>query len=337
MEPMTTGASEHPAALSWARAVPGSAMPPAITPLKPQIKPSHKSGVYRLHGVGPVGADVVAKRCRRATAEVELAVCREILPQLPVSWLRYFDPLDEGPDTGFAWLFMEDAGNATCAPEDLRDVALWLAHLHVGAAELRATGGAPNLRHSGAERYARHLSEARVKLATAVANWETVPQRWNDRALLGEHERLLDRAGRSWQRLCDFATLSPPTLVHGDFVKKNLRMRGGLPATSVFVLDWETAGWGSPAADLASLSSMFADEQTIDAIEAYAAAVRERWPSPDVATFRRMARAGVVFRLLASVDWACDGLKEDWNHRALGQLRVYAPRLERAIDAVEAQ
>src|SRR5215207_7495954 len=74
---------------------------PAVVPLKPH-RDARKSGVYRLDGVGEAGAAVVAKRCLRATAEVEHSIYNDLLPRMSVAALRYYGTL-EGPTDPYRW------------------------------------------------------------------------------------------------------------------------------------------------------------------------------------------------------------------------------------------
>ena len=59
---------EHRAVRAWSQLQPDRVEPTRIEILK--LK-KIKSAVYRLHGIGPDGTAVIAKRCQVATAEVE--------------------------------------------------------------------------------------------------------------------------------------------------------------------------------------------------------------------------------------------------------------------------
>jgi hypothetical protein len=69
---------------------------------------------------------------------------------------------------------------------------------------------------------------------------------------------------------------------------------------TVLPIDWETAGWGLPAADLARVD-----------VDAYADIVREWWPGVDITAVRRLARVGRVFRFLAAIGWESASLDYD--------------------------
>ena len=72
-------------------------------------------------------------------------------------------------------------------------------------------------------------------------------------------------------------------------------------------MDWETAGWGVPAMDLAQLKGALSPD-----IETYAAAVRSCWPSLNTRDLERLARFGTMFRLIFSIASESENLRYDW-------------------------
>src|SRR5205814_4697301 len=60
-----------------------------------------------------------------------------------------------------------------------------------------------------------------------------------------------DSLGAGWHELEKCCESMPTTLVHGDFRRKNVYVRTDQAGTALFPIDWATAGWGVPAADLA--------------------------------------------------------------------------------------
>src|SRR5206468_1604040 len=97
---------EHRAGRAWSQLQADHLQPTHIDILKLKKR---KSAVYRLHGVGPDGRAVIAKRCLVATAEVERTVYEEFLPRVSVPALRCYGLVKE-PDGDRCWLFLEDAG-----------------------------------------------------------------------------------------------------------------------------------------------------------------------------------------------------------------------------------
>src|SRR5436190_12303047 len=67
---------EHRAVQAWSRLAPQRIEPETIEVLRLTRK---KSAVYRMTGVGPHGAAVVAKRCRTMTASVERVIYETVL------------------------------------------------------------------------------------------------------------------------------------------------------------------------------------------------------------------------------------------------------------------
>jgi aminoglycoside phosphotransferase (APT) family kinase protein len=127
---------------------------------------------------------------------------------------------------------------------------------------------------------------------------------------------LLRRLGRietRWEETCSGCASLPRTLVHGDFSRKNSRVRATLDGPELVVMDWETAGWGSPAADLAnwsrpSRSSPNGWRGTV-ALDAYATAVADAWPRVTPDDLEHQARIGTLFRLVAAIRWASEALR----------------------------
>src|SRR5438093_1311268 len=93
---------QHPAARAWCEFQQAWIEPGRIDTLKDK----RKSSVYRLHGVGPGGAAVIARRCRPAVAEVQRLIYEELLPLAPVRSLQCYGALT---NCEYNWLFLEEA------------------------------------------------------------------------------------------------------------------------------------------------------------------------------------------------------------------------------------
>jgi thiamine kinase-like enzyme len=126
-------------------------------------------------------------------------------------------------------------------------------------------------------------------------------------------------------------------VVHGDFVGKNVRLRERAGEVAVLVFDWEVAGWGPPGVDLAR----FAADRHHEAMSAYCGAAGV---SPAAAW--RNAELGVVFRLLAAIDWIAvelclpehpvsDAYPAWLQHEPLGNLALFRQWMEPALIALE--
>ena len=278
---------EHPVVGVWRELRPASAGPESIHVLRERSS----CAIYRLTGVGPGGSAVIAKRCRAARARVERAVYEEVLPRLPVDSPRCYGIIeDEGRS---CWLFLEDVGGeryVTSDPEQYALAGRWLGLMHTSAAILAdAATAAARLPDGGPGRYLGHLRSAREDILRNISNPALTA---GEVALLRALASQLDVLERRWGWLEESCPRAPSTLVHGDFRPKNAYIRRDHGGARLFPIDWETAGWGVPAADLTRVD-----------IAAYWSVVRECW-SLDLQAIRRLATVGQVFRFLAAISWA---------------------------------
>jgi thiamine kinase-like enzyme len=294
---LRTNLLEHPAVRVWREIYSRRAEPTRVAVLKE----GHKSGVYRLEGAGPSGSAVIAKRCRQETARVERALYEQVFPHLPLRTLCCYGYVEE-PGGAFSWLFLEDAGKGIYLLDSKQHrclAARWLGLLHTAAAGLEATVPLPEL---GADHYREHLRSARSTIHSQLGN----------PALTGADVSVLEAIiaqcdfleGR-WSEIKRFCKKLPRTLVHGDLSVKNVRVRARPDGElDFFPLDWETAGWGVPAADLAqfTLNSVSPDQATYHSI------MQKAWLTLDAQDLLQLADFGAVFRLVAALSWASEGL-----------------------------
>jgi aminoglycoside/choline kinase family phosphotransferase len=150
------------------------------------------------------------------------------------------------PATGWFVLLLEDLGDAVQGDQlagcgvDVAAAALTeMAALHGPAWGDAELAGLPWLQRGGVE--------ADAFLAGLVTSlWPGFTERYGDR-LDPEHRSLCDRfIGVLGPWLA--ARPGPTTVVHGDFRLDNLLFRPG--DVRPFVVDWQTAGWGSAASDV---------------------------------------------------------------------------------------
>src|SRR5205807_1546253 len=194
---------------------------------------------------------VITHRASALTAcdtrlQLERGRLAEAPPYLPVTSPRYYGCRAEDPQ--FAWLFLEDIGDERYIATDRAQLALaghWVALMHTAAARVPAARGLPD---GGPPRYLDHL---RADLQTIGANLANPALTAGDAATLGRLASDLDRLEGAWVALERACTGLPATLVHGDLQRKNLYVRNGAGQTALYAIDWETAGWGVPAADVA--------------------------------------------------------------------------------------
>jgi hypothetical protein len=233
-----TNLRDHPAVRAWNDLVPSRVDPAWI-----EILQDGKNPVYRLEGVGTQGGSVIAKRCPLTT--VERKIYEELLPRLPVTGLHYYGFTAE--DDQFGWLFLEDAGSAKYSAllEEHRALAAqWLGLMHTSAAQVATEDRLPD---RGPGHYLEHLQSG-AKILRNIAN----PKLTTDdlrvlESIVSKCEFLESR----WRQVEELCAGFPQTLVHGDFTAKNLRVQTGRAGVALLPFDWEMAGWGVPAADLA--------------------------------------------------------------------------------------
>jgi Phosphotransferase enzyme family len=312
----TVAVPEHPAVRAWVRARPGAVLPTEVTLLKRK----EKSAVYRLAGVGPGDAAVVAKHCRPGSARVERVVYGAVLPRLPVTRPGYYG-CAEGPD-GW-WVFLEEvvADKYSAALEEHRRLAgRWLGLLHTSAERL--AGDAP-LPDRGPVHYRQVLGRVRSAVVRHLDDFGMGP---GGGAVLEALAAGCDALAARWDQVEQLCTEMPRTLVHGDFIKRNLRVRPGPGGPSLVAFDWEVAGWGVPAADLAG--PPFSGNPDL---AAYGEVVREHWPGADPPAVRRWAALGTLFRCLSAADWAAPELAASSAEKALARLAVYPGALADAF------
>lgn len=315
---------EHPAVKAWNELQTGRVVPESL-----EILQEHKkSAVYRLEGVWPRGAAVIAKRCLTATALIERSIYEEVLPHLPVSTPHYYGFIE---DDTFCWLFLEDVGKERMSPliEEHRALAArWLGLMHTSAARIATIARLPD---GGPNRYLEHLRSVRRAILNNLTNAALTA---DDVVILKTIVALCDFLESRWSEVEMCCEGIPSTLVHGDFRPKNIYIRTDQAGTGFFPLDWEIAGWGVPAADLAPSRGLNPAHQ-ID-INAYWLIVREYWSSLAIQDIQRLALVGRIFRRLAAIDWECSSLAFETDEFLCGPIacmRKYQAELAEAISA----
>jgi len=328
---ISTNLLNHPAVTAWQKLNPDRVEPEMIVVLKEQSNEHHKSAVFRLEGVGPAGKAVIGKRCQRSTAILERTIYEEILPHLPMPSLQYYGFLEELQGE-FCWLFMEDARGEAFSPGTAQHRALaarWLGTMHTSAAEFVDTALLPD---RGPRFYLEQLQLGANTILQSLDN----PMLNNDniailRTILAQYELLESRWGEV-ELLCDNI---PQTLVHGDFVAKNIYVRTDEEGSNVLPFDWEMAGWGVPTADLSQAPPSSTHFCANPDITEYWAIVRNFWPDLEIQILRRLARFGTLCRLLAAIEWAAQSLASEWVRRPMGYMSVYQSRLADTVRAMD--
>jgi hypothetical protein len=276
------------------------------------------SAVYRLVGVEEGLPTVIAKRCPQRTALIERTVYEEILPKLPLPTLQYYGFVEEtGSD--FAWLFLEDVSEHKYQPH-LREhriaAAHWLSAMNVSAATIEAAAALPE---RGAKYYLNLLNRACAVIQANIANPAL------DRDGLNLLESIFDlcqQVAANWVALEDVCEGMPLTLVHGDFISKNVGVRNGGDGIVILPFDWEKAGWGIPAEDISGVD-----------IPTYWRVVQRFWPQYAIDDFTRLAQVGRVFRWLVFLEWIAPAFAGEAVEQPMRDLRYYADWLIADLEA----
>ena len=295
---------EHPATKAWRTLTPGDKPPDRIE----SLKETNKALVYRLTHAGPGGTNVIAKRRRREALHGEATIHGIVLPRVPVPTPHYYGLVEE-PDGEHAWIFLEDAGDVAYSPliaPHRTLAARWLALLHTKASEIAAEVGLPD---RGASHYLEHLRAASEKMLQGRGNDALRP---DDIAVLDDLLAQCSETEARWEEIERLSEGMPPTLVHGDFVPKNVRVRAGRDGIVLLPFDWGTGGWGEPAADLAETDPTL-----------YWQFMSEHWRNLDLPVVTRVAKVGRLFRVLAAVHCASQSLAYPWIEKPMAQLRLY--------------
>jgi hypothetical protein len=256
------------------------------------VKLTRSSRVIRLSLVGPDSTDVIGKRRLPETLEAERVVLEQLGPALPVDMIRFYGSVERA---GFMWHFLEDGGTVhfdSSAPMHVGALEQWILDVHRGVRGHRPEG----LPDHSTDRYLVHLKETDGRLDLGLAN---VAADIEQRSRLLDVRGVLDEVVSNWATLVDIVSTLPDTLVHGDLQAKNILVRTVGHELNVLPIDWETSGWGTPAADIALLTRTPSGPAFLDR---YRGTVLDNGVPRKALT--RAATVGRIFRLLAAMDWA---------------------------------
>ncbi len=310
-----TNVAEHPACRAWSQLDIGNIPQEVI-----MLKKEEKKLVCRLPGIAFAGGNIIAKRTHRKIAERERKIYEIVLPKLPLRSLQFYG-IVENTEDNYCWLFLEDAGERKYSPsigEHRSTAGRWLGLMHTSAALVSGTACLPNI---GYKHYLAHLQSARDTILQNLAN----PRLTTDDVVVLEN--ILSQCEvveLHWSHLKKFCDKMPKTLVHGDFIPKNIRVQTYSDDITLLPFDWETAGWCVPAVDLSATN--------ID-ILAYWSVVQHHWPEIDMQILNHLASIGKIFYTLASIDWESSHLEYEWVETAMNNMRIYQAYLDNGIQA----
>lgn len=295
---------EHPAVSAWRKLRTERIEPERLEVLKTE---NQTTTIYRLIGVGETDSTVIAKRCRQSTARIERAIYEEILPNLPLPMLHYYGFVDE-TSTEFCWLFIEDVSADDKYDPDIEDhriaAAQWLGITNTSASNLAAIRRLPA---RGPEHYLQLLQSASDMILSHITNPSLNA---DDRALLETTIAHCVHLNQIWSQLAYVCEGMPHTLVHGDFIKKNVAVRSGRDGIILLPYDWEKAGYGIPAEDISRVD-----------LPTYWSTVRDYWPGSSAQAFQRLANVGRIFRCLVFLHWIAPSLAYESVRESMDYIR----------------
>jgi hypothetical protein len=299
---------DHPAVRAWRRVQPGAA-PPRAAVLRKSRK---KSEVWRLVGATD-GRTLIAKLGHGETVDLERVIYREILPQLPVSSIRCHGWTEE-PGSDRRWIFLDDAGDVAISkrnPGHRVLAARWLAALHTSARDVAAIESLPD---RGPKHYREHLAFGLDRIQRHLSDPTLAGQ---DRDLLEGILGQLRRVESHWGEVEERCAPLPRTLVHGDFKRKNVRIRTGGGRRQVLAMDWEMAGVGIPGPDLLYLD-----------VPTYRKAIQRAWPRVGAPSLVTLVQLGQLFYgALAPIAWTSTHFGYPPLDDSMRMLRLYHERL----------
>ena len=320
----------HPAVQAWRQLHPDRVVPDRITPAKfKPNKPRPNLTVYRLEGIGADGAAVIAKRCTREGGRIERIVYERVLPHVPLAGPRYYGAVEGATDEDVCWLLIgeiEGEKYDMLRPDHRAAAARWLGILHTAAQSAADQAGLPD---GGPSRYRDQMRATRDLIRAQVDNPAFSAE---DVAFLDVLVARFNELDEDWERLARACTGLPPTLIHGDFNAKNLRVQASPQGAQIGAFDWEDAGRAVPGIDLAQAVDPSCRIAASPDLATYWAVVRERWPNCDQTDIERLATCGAVWRALAVITWDGHHLTRPWADAFLPNLRMYEAELTHALD-----
>jgi hypothetical protein len=221
--------------------------------------------------------------------------------------LHYYGFVEE-PNGGFCWLFLQDVSSDEKYHPHIQEhrvaAARWLGVMNTSAAGITAAARLPK---RGSEHY---LGLLRTAHDTILSNFANPALNADDLELLNIILAHCMHLSAHWSQLAGVCEGMPHTLVHGDFITKNVKVRKGQDGIIILPFDWEKAGWGVPAEDISRVD-----------IPTYWSTVQTYWPWIGIPNLKRLANAGKVFRCLVFLDWIAPSLEDESVEQPMNDIR----------------
>jgi hypothetical protein len=294
---------QDPAINAWRRLQPHREVPKQIEILE---KPSTSRIVLRLFGIGKSGSNVIAKRTPRSTALIEREIYEEVLPKLPITMLHYYGSVKD-ERIGDYWLFLEDVSGEKYHPHNIKHrvaAAEWLGIMNTFVTNHVTAWHLPQRLP---DHYLSLLQVGRDSILSSISNHAFRPV---DLQLMKSVVAHCDYLSLNWESFTNVCEEMPKTLVHGDFISKNVGIRTSQDGITLLPFDWEKAGWGIPAEDISRVD-----------IPTYWDSVQEFWPDLDLQVIQQVANVGRIFRCLVYLEWIVPQFGENAIEEPMHHLR----------------
>jgi len=215
--------------------------------------------------------------------------------------------------------------------------AHWLGLLHLTAARLPVQARLP------ARGPGYYLAELRATREIILQNLASPALQAEDVAVLQAIVSQYDVLESRWSQVAAVCNRMPQTLEHGDFTERHVRFRRIEQGAVLLPFDWETAGWGTPAVDLAQCIV----DSVSSPVTTYLSVVRPVWPHLDVQDLKQLASIGTIFWVILCISGGYYGIVYDyWTSRGLAyaykcaqwsmsELRAYRTWMDDALRAVQ--
>lgn len=318
-------AEEHPATKAWLNISRATCLPTAVLMLKGKEKRLYrkpkKRCVCRLLGAGPGGSSIIAKLTKTETAELEASIYRDILSHALETQIKCYGTVPE--DNEMSWLFIEDVGDGSFRLQNHTHRGLaskWLARLHSRVAQFEETKILPD---RGPGYYLEQLHQGFTNIENELSTPHILEP---DRVVLCEILDLQKHLLKNWEGIESFCAQMPKTLVHGDFVNKNIRLRSYADREypSILVYDWETSGLASPAADLCKID-----------LTVYLNSIEGELRQLSLAELNRLQIIGKIFKMLSAIWWSSIDIKFEYKENPLCRMPIYRNTLSLMLEELE--
>lgn len=323
IEKININTQEHPAYLAWKELNPNASPPQEIIVLKDK----KKSKVFQLKFTNESENSVIAKAGRIKSLYIEKKVYEEILPDLSIDSADYLGFVKRESNKEFSWLFLEFVKGILfdrTQEEHLLAAIKWLGGLHSSHLPEKHIA---LLSDRSVESYYNYLKRGLNNLILYKTNQNLSREHIDT---LSNIQSKLQVIKLSWEQIDNFCQPFPNTFIHGDYQAKNNVIQTINSHFKFVCIDWEMAGWGTPAIDLGRFHR-FPDAM----LSAYWELTKKNNRNMSFQNLISLSQAGEILRLIIAIYWASRGLKYDWVHRSMKNLTEYRKRLAKSIHDFE--